>query len=748
LKVTDNAGCQDVDQVTVVPAIANAGADVNMCQGSGGIQIGQPGIPGGAVTYLWTSVSGDPVTSLSCTNCAQPIANVTTTTTYQLQTTVVRKDGSTCSTTDNVVITFVTLPVGGIGFAGADVTTCNNTAVVLGGTNDAAATYNWAPTSYLSASNISNPTFNSGTNNVNCPTVYTVTAAKQGCTFTDQVNVSVIDARTSMDNQSLTCGGWSSGTSYNCSGATYAWQLVSGPGGVPTGNSLQSGGASAYLVNNGAGNAVYRRVTTLNGVNCNSGDITVTPCGSGGGSGCPTANIEVMSPQSCPKVFGSQELQLRGAGGNASDYNFAWTPANIMDNPSAPVVTITSTTQDTVNVTMTNIYTGQVCTVPALVINDPSWSLPVLNTTDTVFSCSGSPVVIGEAAAAGFSYAWDPATGLSSPSLADPTATVTMSTSYNVTKTDNVSGCKVSEDVFVSVSNINFDAGPNHSVCNGAIVTLGTIPGGIYTYSWTPVNAAWTNGTGPTDANPQVLFASTAQTFNVTVTDLASGCQKMDTIVLSGSLMSGEYAGPAVGPLCPGQTAQLGTTAAPNASYSWSPVTGLSCTTCANPTVTAGAASQTYSVTVSYPGCSTPVTDSVTVSVNTLPSVTLIDKNVCPTTPTNIGIGGSGNTATLNNVSSYLWSPASGLSCSNCASPNASPNAATTYNVVITLTNGCVINEDVVVTPTVQATAKPDATICPGGSVVLGSPAVPDVTYSWSILSGTPGSITPLYHNR
>jgi hypothetical protein len=415
-----------------------------------------------------------------------------------------------------------------------------------------------------------------------------------------------------------------------------------------------------------------------------------------------------------------------------------------MDNPSAPVVTITSTTQDTVNVTMTNIYTGQVCTVPALVINDPSWSLPVLNTTDTVFSCSGSPVVIGEAAAAGFSYAWDPATGLSSPSLADPTATVTMSTSYNVTKTDNVSGCKVSEDVFVSVSNINFDAGPNHSVCNGAIVTLGTIPGGIYTYSWTPVNAAWTNGTGPTDANPQVLFASTAQTFNVTVTDLASGCQKMDTIVLSGSLMSGEYAGPAVGPLCPGQTAQLGTTAAPNASYSWSPVTGLSCTTCANPTVTAGAASQTYSVTVSYPGCSTPVTDSVTVSVNTLPSVTLIDKNVCPTTPTNIGIGGSGNTATLNNVSSYLWSPASGLSCSNCASPNASPNAATTYNVVITLTNGCVINEDVVVTPTVQATAKPDATICPGGSVVLGSPAVPDVTYSWSILSGTPGSITPL----
>jgi hypothetical protein len=740
LKVTDNAGCVDVDQVTVVPAIANAGPDVNMCEGNGGVQIGATGIPGGSVTYAWATVSGSPVSSLSCTNCAQPIAQPTQTTTYQLTTTVTRKGGATCTTTDNVTVTFVAAPTGGTTFGGTDKTICKNTTVVLGGVNDASATYSWSPTSYLSASNIYNPTFNAGTNAVQCPMVYTVTAAKSGCAFTDQVNVNVIDAGTSQDGQTIACQSWSYGNTNNCSGATYSWQLLSGPGVVPTGTSLSNGGANAYLVNTGAGNAVYQRTTTLNGVSCISAPITIGTCGAGGG--CPLANIQVVTPQGCPKVFGQQELQLRVNGINVADYSFSWTPANIMDNPNAPSVTITSTAAATVNVTLTNIYTGQVCTVPALAINNPTWSLPVLNVSDK-FSCPATPVAIGETAAAGFSYLWSPATGLNSAVDANPVANLNTSAGYMVTKTDNSNGCKISEAVNVNITNIDFDAGPSHTVCNGATVTLGTTPGGSYTYSWTPVGAAWTNGTGPTNANPQVLFAGSAQTFNVTITDPLSGCQKTDAVTLSNTITPGEYAGPSVGPLCPGTTAQLGTTAAANASYSWSPATGLSCTTCADPTITAGAATQIYSVTVSYPGCSTPVTDNVTVSVNTLPAVTLTDKTICPTTPTNIGIGGSGNTASLPTAASYQWSPATGLSCTNCASPNANPSVLTTYTVTITLTNGCTMTEDVIVTPGVTATAKPDATICPGGSVVLGSPAVPNVTYSWTVLSGTAGSITP-----
>lgn len=741
LKVTDNAGCIDVDQVTVTPVIANAGPDVNLCENSGGVQIGTVGIAGGAVSYVWTTVSGSPVaTSLSCTNCAQPVANPSVTTTYRLTTTVTRKGGATCSTTDDVIVTFVASPTGGAAFGGTDKTICKNSPVVLGGVNDPAATYNWSPVSYLSASNIYNPTFNAGTNTIPCPMVYTVTATKGGCTFTDQVNVNVIDASTSMDGQTVACQAWTSGNTNNCSGATYSWVLVSGPGVVPTGSSLRNGGADAYLVNTGAGNAVYRRITTLNGVSCPSGDITISPCG--GGGGCPVLSIQMMTPQGCPKVFGEQELQLFVSGINPADYNFSWTPANIMDNPTAPIVTITTTAPVTVNVTVTNKYTGEVCTAPPLPINNPSWSLPVLNVSNKS-TCPSTPVAIGEATAAGFAYLWTPAAGLNSATVSNPLATLTADRNYTVAKTDIATGCKATETITVFVRAIDFDAGNDRAVCNGATVTLGTTPGGNYTYSWTPVGAAWTNGTGPTDANPQVLFASGSQTFTVTVTDPVTGCQKTDAVTLRGSVLAGEYAGPAPAALCPGETVQLGRDAEPFATYLWSPATGLSCTTCANPVATAGLADQTYSVQVSYPGCSTPVTDNVTVTVKSLPVVTLTNKSICPSTPTNIGIGGVGNTASLPEAVSYSWSPAAGLSCTTCASPNANPSAVTTYTVVITLNNGCTLTKQVIVTPIVTATARPDATICPGGSVVLGSPATSDVTYAWTVVSGTAGSINP-----
>jgi len=741
LRVTDNRGCVDIDQVTVVPVVANAGADATMCQGGGGVQIGTPGIPGGAVTYAWTTVSGSAAaTSLSCTSCAQPIANPTANTTYRLTTTVTRKGGATCTTTDDVVVTFVATPTGGVTFGGTDKAICKNSPVTLGGSNDAAATYSWAPTSFLSASDIYNPVFNAGTNKVICPMVYTVTASKSGCVFTDQVSVNVVDPATSMDGQTISCQAWSSGNTNNCSGATYSWQLVSGPGVVPTGTRLRNSNADAYLVNTGSTNAVYRRVTTLNGITCNSENITISPCGPGGG--CPVLAIKMLTPQGCPKVFGEQEVQLFVSGINAADYNFSWTPANIMDNAFASTVNITTAAATTVNVTVTNKYTGQTCTAPPFSINNPAWSIPVLNVSDK-YSCAGVSVAIGEPAASGFTYAWSPATGLSSSSAANPTAIITAQTLYTVSKTDNVNGCRTTAQVRVNTAGINFDAGNNRAVCNGATVTLGTLAGGNYTYSWTPVNAAWANGTGPTNANPQVLFASSTQTFNVTVTDPVSGCQKTDAVTLSGTVTPGVYAGPAIGPLCPGTTAQLGKSAELNATYAWTPSTGLSCTNCSNPVVTAGNATQAYSVTVSYPGCTIPVTDNVTVSVNTVPAVTLTNKTVCPTTPTNIGIGGTGNTATLANVSGYEWTPATNLSCNNCASPNANPVAVTTYTVRITFTNGCSIQRQVTVTPTVQATARPDATICPGGSVVLGSPAVPNVTYAWALVSGTAGSITP-----
>lgn len=89
----------------------------------------------------------------------------------------------------------------------------------------------------------------------------------------------------------------------------------------------------------------------------------------------------------------------------------------------------------------------------------------------------------------------------------------------------------------------------------------------------------------------------------------------------------------------------------------------------------------------------------------------------------NIQLNASGGT-------SYLWTPALGLSNSNVANPIASPAATTTYTVQVT--NGtCSSIASVVVTVTnLTVYAGSDVTICAGETATLN--ATGGTTYSWS----------------
>lgn len=729
LQVTDAVGCVDIDQVTIVPAIANAGTDKSVCQGAGGVQIGAPPVSSPSVSYVWTRISGDPISSLSCTTCAQPIANPTIATVYRLTVTVQQKGGGTCVTTDDVTVTPVTAPNNALAFAGTDKTICKNTSVTLGGAADATFAYTWTSGQYLSASQVANPVFNAGTAAVTGGAInYTVTAVKNGCAFTDEVKVSVLNSRIS-DQDETVCGPvWSNHLDEdNAPGTTYTWSIVSGDGVV-----LQTSGngKNAYLKSN-SGVTRFRRTVTLNGVSCTA-DVLVQPCT--GTGGCDF-EIVTLSDQACPKVFGSVALKL-GTTLPASDYNFSWSPANLVDNANAATVNITSTAQATITVTVTNKYDGSITCQKSIVINPPGWSLPVFTAEDK-YTCPGTTIQIGSTPISGFTYDWTPATGLSSSTVANPTATVTGTTPFEVVITETASGCKNRETVVVNVSAPVADAGNDRAVCNGATVTLGSpAPAGTnWTYSWEPSNAAWTNGTGPTDAQPQVQFASsTPQSFIVTVTDPLSGCIAKDTVVLSNTVSTGEYAGAAL-TTCQGEPAQLGRAAEPFAQYEWfmsdgvTPATGLSSNTAANPTVLNPTATATYVVKVSYPGCSTPLTDQVTLTVNPVTGLELADQNVCPVGPIAIGYGAAGNPAAPAGAT-YLWVPATGLSSATVANPTATVTTETIYSVTVTLPSGCVFTDQVKVSP--PANAGSDATLCPGESAVIGTPGIAGATYSWT----------------
>ncbi len=76
---------------------------------------------------------------------------------------------------------------------------------------------------------------------------------------------------------------------------------------------------------------------------------------------------------------------------------------------------------------------------------------------------------------------------------------------------------------------------------------------------------------------------------------------------------------------------------------------------------------------------------------------------------------------TASGATTYIWAPSTGLSCTACPNPKASPNATTTYSV--TGFDSCTIGTDtmtVVVEPKGTLSVTPaTAEVCPGGSVPL-----------------------------
>jgi len=91
---------------------------------------------------------------------------------------------------------------------------------------------------------------------------------------------------------------------------------------------------------------------------------------------------------------------------------------------------------------------------------------------------------------------------------------------------------------------------------------------------------------------------------------------------------------------------------------------------------------------------------------------------------------------------SYSWSPATGLSCTNCQLPTATPAVTTTYTVTVTSPFGCVGSATTTVTvvqpPSVTISPAGPANICLGSSVpLLATPTgTGPFTYSWSPSAG------------
>jgi gliding motility-associated-like protein len=245
------------------------------------------------------------------------------------------------------------------------------------------------------------------------------------------------------------------------------------------------------------------------------------------------------------------------------------------------------------------------------------------------------------------------------------------------------------------------------------------------TSSQTIISWEWDFGDGSAISNlenPSHTFAEGQ--YDVTlIVEGDLGCK--DTIVQTLNI---EHIVPNAGSdttICSGEGVMIGSAANTGQTYAWTPPTGLSSATSAQPTASP-TTTTTYSLVVTgASGCETE-TETVVVTVSTSPSITMTaNQTICAGEDVQIG---PAPVSTVN----YSWSPTTNLSNAAVSQPQASPSSTTTYTVTATSANGCTGTASTTVTvhalPNVSA--GPDQQICLGDTVLLSGSGAQ--TYSWN----------------
>lgn len=330
--------------------------------------------------------------------------------------------------------------------------------------------------------------------------------------------------------------------------------------------------------------------------------------------------------------------------------------------------------------------------------------------------CSGAPFTLHAWGANLSGWSWTPAGAVNNPNAQNPIATITTLTKFYVTATHS-GGCNYIDSITVDVKPLpNINTIPDTAICQFTTVQL-TTTGGV-SYSWSPLTGLDNPNTGNPIAGPLVPIK-----YYVTGTG-ANGCINIDSVTVT------LKPAPTVNTIpdtsfCANIILQL-TTTGTAASYSWSPTTGLSNPSISNPIATPVVPTKYYVTGTSANGCTN--IDSVMVTPKALPNVnTIPDTAICNQTSVQL---------TTTGAAGYSWTPATGLSNPNIASPIATPAVPTKYYVTGTGANGCTNMDSVMVTlkPAPVINTIPDTAICQGSGVQLTTTG--GVSYSWSPATG------------
>ena len=674
--------------------------------------------------------------------------------------------------------------------AGNPVLTFPNThTLVCSGSNDTlfvsgASSYTWSANagSALTSSVIVTPASNT-------ITIYTVTGANTGaCAGTSTTSISVTATAAPTISVTATsntiCVGQSS--TLTASGSTsYTWSSSSGTGlsattgsvvvATPTTNATYTvigtnGGctstpttaiitvntAPTFTVNSPPPNCIIKTDTLTASNNAltytwcaNAGSVvsnsvavtpsvttiyTVTGSAANGCSSTAFSTVTINSAAISVSVTPSQNPICQGGTSTltatgATTYTWVGTG---LSATNASVVTANPIVPQTYTVSGS---VGSCTATPAIItltVNPlPSLSNPI--NTNPTFCLGDSTKLSLFISGVASTYSWTPSTGLSATSGTIITATPTTTTIYTVTATSTSGVCVATQTTAVTVNPLPVFTVPTTTLCTGNTATL-TTTGGVPTdtYSWTPA-------TNALNGNQSIVLAS--PTVTTTYTIVATGTTTCTYTTTASVTVNQTYTvnvtSNPTGTICAGSPVTLtaSLTPAPTSASSYTLISLAGITFFPGNTYTVSpTTTTTYSMETIINNCPA-ISGITTIDVSAPPII-----NISSSLPS-ICLGDSA-VLTATGASSYIWSPATGLSTTTGSVVIAKPTATVTYSITGNPT-GCPGHNTIPIDVhniTPLTISPSSATICNDSSATL-TTSSGLVVYNWKPTSSSTGSV-------
>ncbi len=393
-------------------------------------------------------------------------------------------------------------------------------------------------------------------------------------------------------------------------------------------------------------------------------------------NGCIATDIVIVNVNSLPIVVAvpdstvcpGQNIQLQASG--ASTYT--WSPLNNLNNGGIanPICNALTPT----NYSVTGIDINGCSNTATVSIN--LFPSAIANAGNDTSICIGNAVQLN--GAGGIIFNWSPSSAFDSSAVFNPTANPISTTTYNLHVTD-INGCTATDEVLVIVNPLPIVvAGADVQICFQASTLMSAT--GATNYLWSP-SLTLNSSTGSiVNASPDSLTV-----YTVIGTDM-NGCSAQDSVSVFVLPQLNAIAANG-GTICIGGVLQLGVSG--GNQYLWSPSNSLDNPFSPNP-FASPIQTTTYTVIVSDGICEVD-TLSIVVIVNPSPYCNAGQDFEIPS-GTEIQLNG-----TATPFATYSWSPADGLSCTDCLTPLVTATVNTTYTLTTISQDGCKSEDEMII---------------------------------------------------